>query len=249
MTVIMLFGDSKAVELAQRMIEEAVDNKEAKAKARAKEYERKRDQKRRDRQIYHLRWGGWAGGAGQWQRRVLGGAGEDREGDGVLLQPFDGARGLQLRLGVRYRDYLFIVTSAIIATRALQGPSWCCIWSIACATHCMALRTALTAGMHLPAAQPVPCAPQPVRTTDPCTPPPPPDRHTHDYEALELPIGASKADVKKAYKALARKWHPDKHPEDPDSAKAKFQEIQKAYDSLMSTDEDQHVEQIEGKAS
>jgi hypothetical protein len=61
MTTIMLFGDSKAVELAQRMIEEAVDNKEAKAKARAKEYERKRDQKRRDRQIYHLRWA-----AGRW---------------------------------------------------------------------------------------------------------------------------------------------------------------------------------------
>jgi curved DNA-binding protein CbpA len=61
-------------------------------------------------------------------------------------------------------------------------------------------------------------------------------------------VGASKAEVKKAYKQLARQWHPDKHPEDPETAKAKFQTIQKAYDSLMSTDEDQHVEQIESKA-
>jgi curved DNA-binding protein CbpA len=60
-------------------------------------------------------------------------------------------------------------------------------------------------------------------------------------------MGASKADVKKAYKALARQWHPDKHPQDPEVAKARFQEIQKAYDSLMSTDEEEHVEQIEAR--
>lgn len=36
-------------------------------------------------------------------------------------------------------------------------------------------------------------------------------RHTIDYEALELPLGASKADVKAAFKKLALKWHPDKN--------------------------------------
>ena len=36
-------------------------------------------------------------------------------------------------------------------------------------------------------------------------------------------------------------WHPDKHPEDPEGAKAKFQEIQRAFTSLMTTDEDEEV--------
>ena len=36
-------------------------------------------------------------------------------------------------------------------------------------------------------------------------------RHARDYEALELPLGASKADVKVAFRKLALKWHPDKN--------------------------------------
>jgi curved DNA-binding protein CbpA len=69
-----------------------------------------------------------------------------------------------------------------------------------------------------------------------------------DYEALEVPLGASKLDVKKAYRKLAMQWHPDKHLENPDEAKAKFQEIQKAYDNLMSTSEDDIIEQLADKA-
>eukprot|EP00803_Ostreobium_quekettii_P008602 evm.model.scf_931.6 EVM.evm.TU.scf_931.6 scf_931:45254-50483(-) len=126
MTTIMIFGDSRGVEVAKRMIEEAVENKEQKQKQRHKEYERKRDNKRRERQLYHL-------------------------------------------------------------------------------------------------------------------------RHTRDYEALGVPIGSSKADVKRAYKKLAVRWHPDKHPDDVEGAKAKFQEIQRAYQSLMTTDEDEKVEQIGAK--
>lgn len=37
------------------MIEEAIDNREQKAKQRAKEYERKREAKWRNRQMYHMR--------------------------------------------------------------------------------------------------------------------------------------------------------------------------------------------------
>lgn len=37
--------------------------------------------------------------------------------------------------------------------------------------------------------------------------------HTQDYEILEVAMGASKADVKKAYRKLAMQWHPDKHPD------------------------------------
>jgi DnaJ-class molecular chaperone len=71
-------------------------------------------------------------------------------------------------------------------------------------------------------------------------------RHTRDYEALELPIGASRADVKAAYRRLAKLWHPDKHPDKVDEAKEKFQNIQRAYDSLMLTEEDARIEAIAG---
>lgn len=56
------------------------------------------------------------------------------------------------------------------------------------------------------------------------------------------------ADVKKAFRTLAKKWHPDKHPEDPDAAKVKFQAIQKAFESLMSTDEDARIEALAAAA-
>ena len=40
-------------------------------------------------------------------------------------------------------------------------------------------------------------------------------------------------------------WHPDKHQGgDLDAVVAKFQEIQRAYESLMSTDEDARVEAL-----
>eukprot|EP00798_Chlamydomonas_sp_ICE-L_P024302 gene24301-9905_t len=70
-------------------------------------------------------------------------------------------------------------------------------------------------------------------------------RHSKDYDILELPMGASKADIKKAYRKLAMIWHPDKHQEDPDGvAKKKFQDLARAYESLMSTDEEDKIEQI-----
>ena len=56
--------------------------------------------------------------------------------------------------------------------------------------------------------------------------------------------GASKADARKAYRELAKKWHPDKHPNNVEEAKLKFQAIQKAYDSLMTTDEDAKIEAL-----
>lgn len=55
LVTVMLFGNKSECENARRLIEEAVDNKEQKAKQRAKEYEKKKDEKRRDRQMYHLR--------------------------------------------------------------------------------------------------------------------------------------------------------------------------------------------------
>ena len=55
MVTMMLFGNAKECDIATRMIEEAIENREQKQKQREREYERKREQKNRDRQMYHLR--------------------------------------------------------------------------------------------------------------------------------------------------------------------------------------------------
>ena len=70
-------------------------------------------------------------------------------------------------------------------------------------------------------------------------------RHARDYDALGLPLGASKTEAKKAYRKLAVQFHPDKYTgSDKEAAQKRFLEIQRAYQSLMSTDEDQHIEQL-----
>lgn len=51
------------------------------------------------------------------------------------------------------------------------------------------------------------------------------------YEVLELSHGASSAEVKKAYKRLARKLHPDLNPGDK-AAEDRFKEINEAYSVL-----------------
>lgn len=67
-------------------------------------------------------------------------------------------------------------------------------------------------------------------------------RHAADYERLELPIGATKEEIKAAFKKLAVKWHPDKHPagERRETAKARFEDIRVSYEKLM-TSEEEHV--------
>jgi molecular chaperone DnaJ len=51
------------------------------------------------------------------------------------------------------------------------------------------------------------------------------------YEVLGVGKGASDGEIKKAYRKLARKWHPDANPDDS-KAEERFKEIQQAYDAL-----------------
>ena len=54
------------------------------------------------------------------------------------------------------------------------------------------------------------------------------------YEVLGVPHGASEEDIKKAYRELVRKYHPDKYTDNPlaDLAQEKMKEINEAYDTL-----------------
>jgi DnaJ-class molecular chaperone len=51
------------------------------------------------------------------------------------------------------------------------------------------------------------------------------------YEVLGLAKGASDNDIKKAYRKLARQYHPDRNPGDK-QAEGRFKEVQDAYDVL-----------------
>ncbi len=51
------------------------------------------------------------------------------------------------------------------------------------------------------------------------------------YDVLGVARDASEADIKKAYRRLAMKYHPDRNPDDPE-AETRFKEAQAAYDVL-----------------
>ena len=58
---------------------------------------------------------------------------------------------------------------------------------------------------------------------------------TDPYEVLGLARGASDEEIKKAYRALSRKYHPDANVNNPNAAQAeeRFKQDQAAYDQIM----------------
>lgn len=58
---------------------------------------------------------------------------------------------------------------------------------------------------------------------------------TNPYEVLGVSPSASDDEVKKAYRELSRKYHPDSYANNPlsDLAEEKFKEVQEAYDQIM----------------
>jgi DnaJ-class molecular chaperone len=63
------------------------------------------------------------------------------------------------------------------------------------------------------------------------------------YEVLGIPKSASADDIKKAYRKLARKYHPDVNKNDA-SAESKFKEVQEAYDVLSDDKKRQNYDQF-----
>jgi len=53
------------------------------------------------------------------------------------------------------------------------------------------------------------------------------------YKILQVDKNANEDELKKAYRKLAMKWHPDKNPTNKKDAEAKFKQISEAYEVFL----------------
>ena len=68
---------------------------------------------------------------------------------------------------------------------------------------------------------------------------------TNDYyQILGISKTASREEIQKAYRQLARKYHPDLNQNDPKGAKEKFQQVQEAFDVLGNPEKRQVYDQF-----
>jgi DnaJ family protein A protein 2 len=64
------------------------------------------------------------------------------------------------------------------------------------------------------------------------------------YEVLEVSKGASVDEIKKSFRKLAVKWHPDKNPDNREGAEIKFKELAEAYGILSDEDKRRQYDQF-----
>lgn len=63
------------------------------------------------------------------------------------------------------------------------------------------------------------------------------------YEVLGVQKGASDDEIKKSFKKMARKYHPDLHPDDKE-CEEKFKELNQAYEVLSDPEKRQRYDQF-----
>ena len=63
------------------------------------------------------------------------------------------------------------------------------------------------------------------------------------YEILEIDNDADSESIKKAYKKLAKKFHPDLNPDNIELSEEKFKQINEAYHVLIDEDERRKYDQ------
>lgn len=68
------------------------------------------------------------------------------------------------------------------------------------------------------------------------------------YDRLDIGLDADDATIKRAYKKSAYKWHPDRNPDNQESANKKFMEVAEAYEVLSDAEKRRQYDQFGDEA-